>query len=149
MNTPPSLPLHDAGQLLRLLDALPDALVVTDTAGVIRCWNAAAERLFGFGAAEAIGVGLDDILVPERFRRAHDEGFARAVASGELRTGHRVLRTRSQHKDGRKLYVDFTFALWKDPDGKVVGVCASARDATEHHLQQAAAAAAKPPGAAP
>ena len=136
--------LADAGMLAALLESLPDALVLADTDGTIRLWNAAAERLFGHSRAEAIGQNLD-LLIPERFRPAHDAGFARAIASGHLRTGTRVLRTRANPKDGRRLYVDFTFALLKAPDGRVVGVYALARDATEAHLQQQAASQGNKP----
>ncbi len=92
-------------------------------------------------AGEAIGAGLD-LLVPERFKAAHDNGLARAVATGSLRVSGRVLRTRSKHKDGRKLYVDFSFSLWQDDAGQVLGVCASAHDATAQQLRQQAAAGA-------
>jgi PAS domain S-box-containing protein len=123
-------------QLLHgLLQQLPEALVVTDLQGTIRLWNTAAERLFGFSAQEALGGSLD-IIIPERFKAAHDAGFARAVASGHLRVGGRVMRTRAKHKEeGRKLYVDFSFALLQDPQGKVLGVFATGRDATEAHLK--------------
>lgn len=120
--------------LPRLVQALPEALVVADPQGRIRLWNPAAERLFGYTADEVLGADLD-LLVPERFRRAHDTGFARAVASGELRVGGRVMRTRAQPKDGRKLYVDFSFALVKDAAGQVVAVVATGRDATEAQLK--------------
>ena len=131
--------LVDDPQVLRsLVDGLPEALVVADPQGVIRYWNGAAERLFGHGQEEALGASLD-LLVPERFKGAHDAGFARAVASGQLRVGGRVMRTRANHKDGRKLYVDFSFALLKDAGGQVVGVYATARDATEAQLKAAAA----------
>lgn len=129
--------------LLRsLLAGLQEALVVADPQGIVRLWNPAAERLFGFSAEEAQGRALDDLIVPERFRPAHDSGFARAVATGTLRTGARVLRTRAAHKDGRKLYVDFTFALLKDAAGEVVAVYAVGRDATDAQLQAAAQKAA-------
>jgi PAS domain S-box-containing protein len=133
--------MDDADRLRTLLASLPDALVIADTGGIIRAWNPAAERLFGFTAAEAVGASLD-LLVPARFKAAHDNGFNRAVTTGALRVGGRVLRTRSNHKDGRKLYVDFCFSLWQDDAGQVLGVCATARDATELQLQQQAAAAA-------
>jgi PAS domain S-box-containing protein len=130
--------LLDDPQVLRsLLAGLPEALVVADPQGVIRYWNGAAERLFGHAHEEAVGASLD-LLVPERFKGAHDAGFARAVASGQLRMGGRVMRTRANHKDGRKLYVDFSFALLKDASGQVVGVYATARDATEAQLKAAA-----------
>ena len=130
--------LMDAPDLQRaILQALPEALIVADPQGVIRFWNAAAERLFGHAAGEAVGGSLD-LILPERFKAAHDAGFARAVATGELRVGGRVLRTRAQPRDGRKLYVDFCFALLKDPGGQVIGVLATARDATEAQLKAAA-----------
>lgn len=131
--------LADAGMLRAVLESLPDALVLADTDGVIRFWNAAAQRLFGHAPEEAIGQSLN-LLIPERFRPAHDAGFNRAIATGQLRSGTRVLRTRADARDGRRLYVDFTFALLKDAAGQVVGVHALARDATEAHLQQQAAA---------
>jgi PAS domain S-box-containing protein len=129
--------LDDPVLLRSLLDGLPEALVVTDTQGIIRDWNDAAERLFGHPRSEALGATLD-ILMPERFKAAHDAGFARAVATGELRVGGRVMRTRAMHKDGRKLYVDFSFALLKDAQGQVAGVYATGRDATDAQLKAAA-----------
>jgi PAS domain S-box-containing protein len=130
--------LMDSPELQRaILQALPEALIVADPQGVIRFWNAAAERLFGHAAGEAVGASLD-LILPERFKAAHDAGFARAVATGELRVGGRVLRTRAQPRDGRKLYVDFCFELLKDPAGQVIGVLATARDATEAQLKAAA-----------
>jgi len=134
--------LADAGLLRAVLEGLPDALILADTAGVIRFWNAAAERVFGFTRDEAVGQSLN-LLIPDRFRPAHDAGFARALQTGALRTGTRVLRTRSNHRDGRKLYVDFTFAVLKEAGGGVIGVQALARDATETHLRQQAASQAK------
>jgi PAS domain S-box-containing protein len=124
---PMSLP--DDPQFLRgLFEALPEALVVADTGGVIRGWNAAAARLFGHSREEAVGASLD-LILPERFKAAHDAGFARAVATGELRVGGRVMRTRAVHKGGGKLYVDFSFTLLKDGQGQVVAVFATGREA--------------------
>ena len=130
--------MSSAPDLQNVLRAVPEALVVADVQGRILLWNPAAERLFGYAAAEVVGAELN-LIVPERFRPAHDAGFARAVATGQLRVGGRVMRTRAQPKDGRKLYVDFCFALVKDGEGRVTGVMATARDATEAQLKAAAA----------
>ncbi|RYF14162.1 MAG: PAS domain S-box protein [Comamonadaceae bacterium] len=132
--------LSDPRLLQAVLDGLPDAFVLADVQGVIHAWNPAAQRLFGFTREEAVGENLN-LIVPERFRAAHDAGFARAIATGELRVAGRVMRTRANHKDGRKLYVDFAFALLKDAQGSVVGVYSTARDATEAHLKAQGAAA--------
>ena len=126
--------LSDPRLLQALLEGLPEAFVLADVRGVIQAWNPAAERLFGYTRAEAVGADLN-LIVPERFRPAHDAGFARAVQTGELRVGGRILRTRAAPKDGRRLYVDFAFALLKDDTGQVIGVYATARDATEAQLK--------------
>jgi hypothetical protein len=51
------------------------------------------------------------VIVPERFRRAHWEGFHRAIDTGLTKYGNQVLTTRSMRKDGGKLYVDLSFGL--------------------------------------
>jgi PAS domain S-box-containing protein len=112
-----------------------DAILFADRDGVIRLWNRGAEVLFGFGANEAIGQTLD-LIVPERFRRTHDEGYRLAINTGHLRHEGRVLTTRSAHKYGCRLYVDFSFGLLKDAGGQVSGVFAIARDCTGRQLEQ-------------
>lgn len=137
MSTWPGQTLAASGLHQMILEQMQDAVVVADAEGTIRLWNRGAEVLFGFAAAEAIGSGLD-LLVPDRFRRAHDDGFRQAIAAGHLRTEGRVLTTRSNHKNGCRLYVDFSFSLLKDPHGRVLGVVAVARDATARHLEEVA-----------
>lgn len=116
---------------------MQEAVVVADRDGIIRVWNRGAEVLFGFGAREAKGANLS-LLVPEKHRRAHEDGYRRAIASGQLRAEGRVLTTRSNHKYGCRLYVDFSFSLLKDPSGAVCGVIAVGRDATARQLDEAA-----------
>lgn len=112
-----------------VVEQLPDAVIVSDRQGVIRIWNRAAEELFGFAAAEAIGQSLD-IIIPERFREAHWNAFDQAVVNGRTRLGSQVRTTRSMHKQGHKLYVDLSFGLVTDEAGSVVGATAVARDCT-------------------
>lgn len=119
------------------LESVQDAVMVADRDGIIRLWNRGAEVLFGFTAQEAIGSPLS-LLVPEKFRRAHDEGFRHAMASGHLRTEGRVLTTRSLQKFGGRLYVAFTFGLIKDAAGVAQGVVAVGRDVTAEHLEEVA-----------
>ncbi len=138
MSTWPGQTLAASGLHQMILEQMQDAVVVADTEGTIRLWNRGCEVLFGFAAAEAVGSGLD-LLVPPKFRRAHDEGFRQAIAAGHLRTTEgRVLTTRSNHKNGCRLYVDFSFSLLKDRRGQVLGVIAVARDATARHLEEVA-----------
>lgn len=117
-----------------------DAIVCSDAQGDIVRWNAAAEALFGFTGAEAIGHSLD-LIIPEHLRAAHWNGFRRAVASGTTRLAGRPTITRAVHKSGGKLYVEMTFALVKDEGGAVVASVAVARDARER-VEKARAPAA-------
>jgi PAS domain S-box-containing protein len=56
-----------------VLDGAPDAFVSLDRDGVIKAWNSAAERLFGWSASEAIGMPFRSLVTPEEFRDRHDE----------------------------------------------------------------------------
>ena len=116
----------------------PDAMIYTDREGAICAWNLAAEKLFGYTSAEVIGQSLD-VIIPERFRRAHAAGFRQAVDSGQLRHAGRIMTTRATHKNGSKLYMDLSFGLIKNAAGSVVGVLAIARDCTERHRAAVAA----------
>ena len=120
-----------------ILAQAPDAIIFADRDGVIQLWNIGAEVLFGFPAAEIIGSTLD-VIIPERFRQAHWEGFRRAVASGHTRHGGSVRTTRAVHKSGRKLYVDLTFGLVKDDSGSVIGSVAVGRDCSVRYLAEKA-----------
>lgn len=137
MNIWPGQTLAASGLHQMILEQMQDAVIVADAEGTIRLWNRGSEVLFGFSAAEAVGSGLE-LLVPPRFRQAHDQGFRQAIAAGHLRTEGRVMTTRSNHKNGCRLYVDFSFSLLKDPRGQVLGVIAVARDATARHLEEVA-----------
>jgi len=118
-----------------LLDQLPVSVIVSDREGRITLWNAASEALFGFTAREAIGQSLD-LIVPERLRKAHWDGFDRAIASGSTKYAGKVMTTRATHKDGRRLYVEFSFGMMKDANGAVTAVVAVGRDGTERYLSQ-------------
>ena len=125
-----------------ILADTPDALIFADKGGVIRAWNAGAEAVFGFSAAEASGQSLD-LIIPERLRAAHWLGFNRAMARGTTSYGAEVRTTRGAHKDGRKLYVDMSFGVVCDDGVTALGSVAMARDATARYLAEQAARALK------
>lgn len=111
----------------------PEAVIFADREGTIRFWGSGAEAVFGHRAAEALGNSLD-LIIPERFRRAHWQAYDRAIESGQTRYDNRVLTTRSMKKDGGTLYVDLTFKLVKDEGDAVLGALATGRDCTARHL---------------
>jgi PAS domain S-box-containing protein len=128
----------DPGTLCRgIIEQAQDAVIFADRNGLIQLWNRGAEIIFGYAAAEAVGQNLN-LIIPERFRRAHDEGFKHAINSGVTRNDGRVLTTRAQNKFGGRLYVDLSFGLLKDESGTVLGAFAVGRDATARYLEQMA-----------
>ncbi len=121
--------------LFRLIvEQAPDGIIFADRQGVIQVWNNAAADLFGFLPEQATGRTLD-IIIPEHLRRAHWEGFGKAVASGHTKHGGHALKTRATHKAGHKLYVSLAFSVVKDREGKVIGAMATAREFAEGHTQ--------------
>ena len=67
-----------------ILEQSADAIIYADREGIIRRWNLAAERLFGFAAGQAVGQSLD-LIIPERLRAPHWAGYHRAIAAGQTR----------------------------------------------------------------
>jgi PAS domain S-box-containing protein len=120
-------PTIDFEQLVR---SMGDAVVISDAAGAIIVWNAAATRIFGFSEEEAVGRPLD-LIIPERLRGRHNEGYEKTVASGVTRYGTTLLRVPALHKDGRTLSIAFTVALLSGAQGQVEGVAAVIRDETQ------------------
>ncbi len=125
----------------RLIEQAVEAVIYANREGTIERWNAAAERMFGFSAAEALGQNLD-LIIPEHLRKAHWVGYDRAMETGRTRLGGQARLTRGLHKSGQKLYVEMSFAMVVDDDGAPLGSLAIARDATERVEREKAAAAA-------
>ncbi len=117
-----------------VVEALGDAIIVSDSDGVIGFWNLAAERIFGFSPAEALGRSLD-LIIPERLRARHWEGYARTMSTGETRYAHEVLRVPAVHKDGRALSIAFTVGLLVE-QREVAGIIAVVRDETARFKEE-------------
>jgi PAS domain S-box-containing protein len=119
----------------QLVDAIGDAIVVSDANGAIDLWNPAAERLFGFTQAEALGNSLD-LIIPERLRQRHWAGYRKTMASGETRYAHDVLSVPALRKDGRALSIAFTVGLLYGPQREVTGIVAVIRDETTRFAEE-------------
>ena len=112
-----------------VLAAVGDAIVASGPDGAITLWNPAAEYIFGFTAAEAIGQSLD-IIIPERLRKRHWDGYDKTMETGVTRYGHDVLRVPAINKKGEPLSIAFTVGMLHGVDGKVSAIVASMRDET-------------------
>jgi PAS domain S-box-containing protein len=121
----------------RLIEQSPDAIVFADVSGIIRVWNLAAERVFGFSETDAVGRSLD-IIIPGSLRKAHWRGFHRALADHITKYGGQVLPTKSMCSDGTQIYVELSFAIILDATGGVLGALAHARDITERFTKERA-----------
>ena len=136
-----SAPQTDSPLAERVLACMMEAVIHADRQGLIALWNPAAETMFGFSTAEAIGQSLD-IIIQERLREAHWRGFHTAIASGRTRLNGRPTVTRALHKSGATLYVEMSFAMVCATSGEVIGSVAVARDATERVQREKAARSA-------
>ena len=114
-----------------------DAIVAAGTDGSILLWNRAAERIFGYTEAEALGHSLD-LIIPERLRIRHWEGYRRVMQTGETRYGAEVLRVPAVHKDGRRLSIAFTVALIYSPNRDIQAIAAIIRDETSRWAEERA-----------
>ncbi|MDC0667829.1 PAS domain S-box protein [Nannocystis radixulma] len=118
-------------RLAAIVESSEDAIVSKTLDGVIRTWNAGAERLFGYTAAEAIGRPITIIIPPERL----DEE-KRIIA--RLVRGERVdwFETVRVARDGRRLDISLTVSPMRDADGNIIGASKIARDITAHKRAQ-------------
>ncbi len=123
------------GIIERLVADCPDAVIYADNTGVIRFWNEAATRIFGFDETEALGRTLD-LILPERLRARHWEGYHRVMAGGQSRYADgAVLSVPAQRKDGSRISVEFTIlpihdGSGRDAAGAMLGIAAFLRDTT-------------------
>jgi PAS domain S-box-containing protein len=130
---------HDAGNgtsltnsatLETLLQTSSDAIVVSDAEGKIVFWNPGAARIFGFNATEAQGQSLD-LIIPEKLRARHWQGYRHVMATGHSRYGEGdLLSVPALTKDGRRISVEFTIVMLRDEHGNAIGMASIMRDST-------------------
>jgi PAS domain S-box-containing protein len=113
----------------QLVNAIGDAVIVSDASGAITLWNPAAQRMFGFTQEEALGKSLD-LIIPERLRGRHWEGYEKTMATGQTKYGHDLLKVPAIDKEGRSMSIAFTVALLHSPQGELTGIVAIIRDET-------------------
>ncbi|MBU3590502.1 PAS domain-containing protein [Polynucleobacter sp. 78F-HAINBA] len=121
--------------LSQLLDCIGDAVVVADAHEKIVLWNTAATRIFGYSEEEALGNTLD-LIVPERQRQKHSEGYSKSMETGTTRYGTSLLKVPAKHKDGRTLSIAFTVGMLFDEKHQANGVAAVIRDETERFAEE-------------
>lgn len=124
--TPPE-PSNDtidaSSRLAAIVDSSFDAIISKDLNSVIQSWNAAAERLFGYTAEEAIGQSVL-MLIPQHLQGEETEIISR-IRSGEMVATFETVR---RHKSGRLIEVSLTISPVRNRGGEIVGASQIARD---------------------
>src|SRR5262249_11659144 len=112
--------------LAAIVESSDDAIISKSLEGIIQSWNVAAERMFGYTAAQAIGRHIS-LIIPSRRIQEED----RIIAS--LKDGRRIehFETVRVRADGRPIVVSLTISPIRDPDGVVIGASKIARDITD------------------
>ncbi|MFI7598156.1 ATP-binding protein [Actinoplanes sp. NPDC049681] len=111
--------LYSSARWQAVLDSAADAFVSMDADGRVTAWNAAAERLFGYSVAEALGRPVTDLIVPAGLRAAHDEGMARVRANGRSTLAGQRLEVTAVDRAGREFPIEMTLQVGTDRDGMV------------------------------
>jgi len=118
--------------LASIIESSDDAILSKSLDGIIQSWNAGAERLFGYTAAQAVGRHISLIIPPDRIDEEDH-----IIAS--LKAGHRIdhFETERVTSDGRRLLVSLTISPIKDDEGRVIGASKIVRDVTvQRQLEQ-------------
>lgn len=111
-----------------VVETASDAIISADDRGRIVFWNKAAETTFGYSAGDIIGE-LITILMPPRFRQAHQEGLKRVVSTGKTKIIGKTVELFGLKRDGSEFPLELSLATWKAKEGQFF--TAIVRDATE------------------
>jgi PAS domain S-box-containing protein len=119
--------LQKLTHLAAIVRSSNDAIIRQDPEGVITHWNPAAEKIFGYSTAEAVGRPIELIIPRDRAGEGHS--LIRRVRGGEMIVGWETVR---RSKDGRKINIALTLSAIHDDQGRFTAVTSIERDITEH-----------------
>jgi PAS domain S-box-containing protein len=114
---------REAFRLAAIVDSSDDAIVSKDLNGIVQTWNRAAERMFGFTAAEIIGQSITLIIPKDRW--AEEDTVLSRIRAGQSIEHFETIR---QRKDGTLIEISLTVSPIRTPDGRVIGASKIARD---------------------
>ena len=122
-------------RLAAIVESSDDAIISKTLEGIITSWNPAAERIFGYSAAETIGRPMLMLFPADRL--GEEPEILSRLQRGERTDHFETVRIR---KDGRRIDVSVTLSPLRDRGGKIIGASKIARDITDRKTTEAAAA---------
>jgi len=99
-----------------MVESAADAIVLADQQGRIISWNRAARQLFGYSASEIEGKSLT-LLMPARYRAAHQQGMERLQTTGESRVIGKTVELHGLRKDGSEFPLELSLGTWRTKAG--------------------------------
>jgi PAS domain S-box-containing protein len=96
-----------------ILDTALDSVITIDERGVITAWNAQAERMFGRRYDEAVGRGIAELLIPPRYRSAHENGLRHFLATGAGPLLNRRIEITAVRRDGSEFPVELSIVPYR------------------------------------
>ncbi len=121
--------------LAELMRNLADAVIVCDADGRITFWNSAATRIFGWNEDQALGESLD-IIIPERLRKRHWDGYYGTMRTGLTSYGDRLLEVPALNSKGETFSIAFTVSLLRiEGSDRLTGIAAVIRDDTARRAE--------------
>ncbi|MDD5631374.1 MAG: PAS domain S-box protein [Methylococcales bacterium] len=122
--------LRDSEEKFRSITAsAQDAIIMMDNEGKISCWNAAAEKIFGYPAQEALGQPLHELLAPEQYLDEYRKGFSHFKGTGEGPVIGMTLELAGLKKDGTEIPIELSIsAIKREGKWNAIGIV---RDITE------------------
>ena len=105
---PPSL-VASEDRFRAIVEAAEDAIILSDKKGNILSWNYAAQKMFGYSQEEIVGKPLT-LLMPSRYREAHQQGIERAQLTGELRVVGRTIELHGLSNKGEEFPIELSLS---------------------------------------
>lgn len=113
----------------QIVENTQEAIIFADHDGIVRFWNMGAETIFGYTASEVLGQSLE-IIIPERLRAQHREGYRRVMATGVTQYDRKLLAVPATQKNGGRISLEFTVTLIRGAEREILGIVAVLRDVT-------------------
>lgn len=102
------LRMNDQREHIQVLENAMDAVIQMDTEGNVNYWNLQAEKIFGWSKREAIGQKLSRLIIPPRYREAHEKGLSHFLMTGEGPILNKRIEIEAIKKDGTEIPVELS-----------------------------------------